>query len=162
MWLVNLAFSAAVLFYGANIPVRFAFTFRQGDGSALKLGVGLFHARYIFEPQITLSSFRQKADRKWGGAAARTAGKTFRYLLMRARSEGMRLSLRIGAGDAAHTALLWGVVTATCDALCVPARIEPDFAAQRLAVNGSGIVWLRLGHIICAAWMVAMDLIKER
>lgn len=162
MWAVYLAFALAVFFYAANVPIRFAFTLRAGDPRVLKLGVGVFNARYIIEPELTIPHPRLNADFKWGAGAARAAARTFRYLLKSARNEGMRCSLRIGGGDAARTALIWGAAVAVFDALCVPARIEPDFSAQRFQLSGGGIVWLRLGHIIRAACIAAIELIKGK
>ncbi len=162
MWPVYLAFAAAVFFYAANIPVRFAFTLSAGDTRALKLGVGVFGARYIIEPELSLPQLRVQADRRWGMEAVHAAAKAGRYLLKRALREGMRLRLHLGTGDAAHTALLWGAATAALSALCVPARIEPDFSARQLQVTGSGIIWLRLGHIIRAAILIALEMIKGK
>lgn len=158
MWAVYTSVALMVLIYAMNIPIRCAFTIRFDEERSLKLGIGIFGARYIIERQLAIPPLNWKPSAKWNSGKVRAGMSAGRYLFRRARAEGMRFSAQIGTGDAARTALICGAVMGLTDTLRVCAKVEPNFAARSLKLSGGGIIHLRLGHSIGAGLVLASEL----
>lgn len=96
-----------------------------------------------------------------GGSGApeqlRPALRTGVQRLMRdVRVERLGLSARLGAGDAAMSALLCGVVGILASGLCAAANVrpeldvQPDFEQVEFSMDAKGMFSARVGHIIGA------------
>lgn len=147
----------AALFYAANVPVRIAFTLRLGEQSHLRIGVGLFNARWITHKQIGL--FEKKPSKSQSRMPMIRAGLR---LIRRANLKDARISLQLGTGDAARTAMLCGAAGTILSSLRLPGRVTPDFNQSQLALSAGGMVYLRAGHIMLAAMHLAREQAKER
>lgn len=176
--IVYLIALAAVLFYTTQLPIRFAFTIKlgdgkPGDGNLLRAGVGLFQARYILEKQFTIDRARMlvsmgklRSETNWAayGPAIRAAEHFFKH----ARFEDTRLSIKLGTGNAAKTALLCGTLGSLVNALnaagkvCISGRVSPDFERPGLALSTGGMVQVRLGHIMSAVFVWTYNMVWER
>lgn len=170
---VYLTTAAAALFYALNLPIRFAFTLNIGDENLLRVGVGLFQARYIIEKRFELSGEKaratyQKVNQNRSGSVMRAGLGSARHFIRHARFPDARMSIRLGVGDAALTALICGTFQILLQALNMsgvirlPARVTPDFSHQRLTLSAGGMVHVRLGHIIGAALVFVRELVSGR
>lgn len=170
---VYLTAAAAALFYALNLPIRFAFSLNIGELNLFKLGIGLFGARYIYEKPFPITSERahqvyQKYDHQASAPALKAALRAGAHFLRHARFSGARLSLRLGTGNSAHTALICGSCWAVVHALnatgkvTLPAKISPDFEHRGINLSAGGMVYVCLGHIMYAALVGACDLVSGR
>ena len=79
-----------------------------------------------------------------------------RRLMRDVRVERLGLSARLGAGDAAMSALLCGVVGILASGLCAVANVrpeldvQPDFERVEFSMDVRGMFSARIGHIIGA------------
>ena len=79
-----------------------------------------------------------------------------RRLMRDVRVERLGLSARLGAGDAAMSALLCGVVGILASGLCAVANVrpeldvQPDFELVEFSMDVRGMFSARIGHIIGA------------
>ena len=167
--LVYLAFSAFLMFYLSQLPLRAAFTLMLGEQNVLRFGVGLFSARLIFEKRIPISLQHAREYGQMPTLPTLRAGAAAALSFIRkAQFEGARFSLTIGTGDAAQSALLAGTVNAlvrgfnASGATRLSASIQPDFESPRLALSMSGIVSVRAGYIIDAGFFFSRQLITGR
>ncbi len=171
--LVYLSTLAAALFYAAQVPIRFAFTLKLGPVNQLSVGVGLFWARLIYKKEVPITgSLLKSGYEKYGGHEETEILKASLHaahrFLQRSRVEDGRLSIAIGTGDAARTALLCGAIEGAASALNgwsgvrLPVRVAPDFSGQQLMVSAGGMAHVRVGHIIDAALAFARHLMTGR
>ena len=147
--------AAVLLFYAAAIPVHIAFRLQTDADVPFRFGISLF------VPRRPLKSVRQNKKRfrfpiKLHPADAFFAAKT---ALRQLKIDRITLSGEFGSGDAAATALICGSISAIGCMICKRAalRLTPDFSADRLRVDLTGMISLRAGHIMTAALLGAFQ-----
>lgn len=148
-------------FYMLQIPLKAAFCARAGERVGAALGVRPFAGRAALQAaRKRLENGRpkkkpgQKRKKKPSPALLWAIG---RRLLPHAHLEEVRAQGEIGLSDAAATALAVGCLQALLRGVGAAAnarviwRVQPQFQAQCLRGEISGIVSMRVGHIIFAA-----------
>lgn len=163
---VRFAAIAAFLFYFNAIPVKFALTLSISSGVRFGAGASVFEGRFALRGALRRArreKVRKSPKRKKPSVAQlRALLKAARYLVKHMRIERLRAEGRVCAGDAAQTALLCGCAHALEGALsplalpgAVRFSLAPDFSGSASDVTLSGMVSLRLGHIMLAALIAA-------
>ena len=85
------------------------------------------------------------------------------HLLRNVRTERVGISMRLGTGDAALSALLCGLAGMVAGGLCAVAGvrpdvdIQPDHAHTTFILSARGMFSMRAGHIIGAGIMAAIE-----
>ncbi len=148
-------FAAALL---ALTPLKVAFCARAGERPGAALGVFPFAGGVALRLSRARAGKRKRPRRKPGKRPdASLLIAVGRRLLARIRVEEVRAQGEMGLADAAATALAAGSLRAFVYAVGaatgarVVFRVRPDFRAPRLRGELTGIVSLRVGHIILAA-----------
>lgn len=146
--------AAVALFYAGAIPLQIALCLRFNAGVSFGAGFALF------VPQTALRHARRHLD--WTPAPEGVDRSPFeklrllrflwKYLRGHLHWEGLLLYGALGTGDAASTALLCGSLQALGRALGPKVRVDlkPDFSAGVLRGELSGMISVRVGHIILA------------
>ncbi len=164
--IVTAAAIACFGFYLANIPLKCALVFSTRPQAALSGGASIFEGRF---------ALRRALRKKTGGgkfslpspALLRPALHAGRYLFKHTHLERISLQGVVSTADAASTALLAGLGSMLHNA-CLPLggavqlRLQPDFSAQGSDLELTGMISVRLGHIILAALIFALEYGKER
>ena len=146
--LVYVVALAELLAYAAAAPVCLTFRLRGPKDARLAAAVGLFTPR---RPR--------PAHRRGSGPD----GAGLLRALMHLRLTRVRLRGELCLGDAAATALLWGVVSALGGALGRRARrldlrLKPDFAGREIRVALDGMIVAPAGQIM---WAVFREKIRR-
>lgn len=124
-------------------------------GLCIYQGVFMLHFKHVVRPQIIKV---KKAGFKKIYAAAIQKSKKKRdlgYLFKSKDIRKMDAVLWLGAGDAAHTALICGALNSTARCLIqayalsmAKVEIRPDYSVQRICLQIHGIVCLSLADIM--------------
>lgn len=143
--------AAVSLFYLGAIPVCFAFHWRSSTG--LGYGISVFEGR--FARKQALRPRPMKPSKPKPKPRISDVLPALKYLLK--HLEFFRLGGTLGTGDAAATALLCGSVQSVGYALegvsnrHIHIALIPDFYADCIQADLSGMISLRAGHIMLAA-----------
>jgi len=160
--MLTMVAAAVTLFYLSAIPVHVSFFLRVGVDTRFGLGIS------IFEPRL---AFRRSLKQNAGLKPPKLTEKlhpadilsSIRTMLKHLRIERICLDGIFGSGDAAVTALVCGGISSIHCALhgmqkgIVHLNLQPDFSADRLRVDLSGMISLRAGHIMIAALLGAIQ-----
>lgn len=164
---VYFAASALAAFYLCMLPVKLVLILRIGPASEpapasaaprpiLLLGASAFEPRLARRRARPLARHSQSRPSLPSPPVLRAALRAGLCLLRRLRLEQLRVHGTLATGNAAATALLCGLAEAV-QAACTPLnglvdlRIQPDFSRSSSDLEASGMIGLRVGHIICAA-----------
>ena len=164
--------AAVALFYLGAVPLRLAFCLRLGANGGFGVGVAAFEGRF---------AQRRAALLRGGGGkkpaflrdldpleALKSLLRAVRFLLKHLRVDAVELDGALGADDAALTALICGGLAALGHALrCATGReirlnLRPDFSGGALHGELSGMISVRVGHIIFAALLGAFEYASGR
>lgn len=153
--------AAAALFYFSAIPIHIAFLLRLGADNRLSLGVSLFESRFALRrASENKTGFRPpKAPENLNLADSfRAAMSALKHL----KPELLRLDGAIGTSDAALTALLCGSIASlgcalSCSFNHIRIDIRPDFSADHPRADLTGMISVRIGHIMIAALVGAIQ-----
>ena len=147
--------AAVLLFYAAAIPVHITFRLQTDADVPFRFGISLFEPCRSFKPVQR----REKRFRLPGKLHPADAFLSVKTALKRLRIERIILNGSFGSGDAAATALICGSISAIGCMICKYAalRLTPDFSADRLRVDLTGMISLRAGHIMTAALFGAIQ-----
>lgn len=164
--------AAVALFYFSAIPVKLAFCLRFGKGSGFGVGAAPFEARFAQRIAFRRRSagklptrFLKNADPM---ALLRGGLRALNFARKHLRLDSLELNGVLGAHDAALTALICGALSALgCTLGCCTSRpvriaVQPDFAADRLSGELSGMISIRVGHIMLAALLGAFEYASGR
>lgn len=165
--------AGVALFYLGAVPLKLAFWLRIGsEGSGFRFAVAPFEARFARRIVVKRRDGRRKPSRLLRRlnplAAAKAAFRAAKFLVRRVRVDEIELDGRFGAEDAALTALLCGGVSALGNGLrCATGRpirlsLSPDFSGGSLHGELTGMISVRLGHIIAAALLGAYQYVTGR
>lgn len=166
--------TAALVFalYLLAVPVKLALCFRSYPKPDFAAGFALFEERFA----------RRGAQERLLGEKKRVPWKKLRldsqkihalpalkYLLRHATIEHISLTGSIGMENAAATALICGASTAAAAAVAplswgnkIELALSADFSGKPSRICFSGMISIRIGHIICAALIAAIQLVSER
>lgn len=157
--------AAVTLFYISAIPLHIAFRLRVGPDSFFGIGISAFEPRFALRKSLKKQPFNinlpplfKKPDFP---DALSSAFRFFKYALTHIKIERIRLDGVFGCDDAALTALVCGGVTAVGNALrCSTGReirfsLHPDFSGGAFRTELTGMISMRLGHIMLAALLGA-------
>ena len=159
-----LTVTAVALFYLSAIPIQIAFFLRY-DG-ALRFGAGFsaFEPRRARRRARTAPPKKQSAAKKWKHPIAllRAALKALFRLSRHLKLLSLTIDGTVGLSDAAATALICGAANSLDAALFAVTRrarvsLRPDFAAASAHAELSGMISLRVGHIMLAALLGAWE-----
>lgn len=144
--------AAVALFYLGAVPLQIAVRWQSGVG--FRIGIAPFEARFALRSaqKMQLSKPKKLPENIDLSAVLRTV----KSILRRIRFEGLRLTGDFGCDDAAVTALVCGGINAlgyalTAQTAKVHICLHPDFNAAAFRVDVSGMISIRIGHIILAA-----------
>ena len=151
MMLVYVVALAELLAYASAVPGCLTFRLRGPSDARFAAAVGLFAPR---RPKAGRSDHRR-------GGGPDKAGLL--RALMRLRFSRVRLRGELCLGDAAATALLWGVASGLGGALGGRARrldlrLRPDFAGRDIRVALDGMIVAPAGQIM---WAVFREKIRR-
>lgn len=160
--------AGTALFYLSAVPLKLAFTVRAGEKHGFGAGVSVFEGRFArAAAERNLGRSRKRPRRKLSPnrTILKSVLKSGRHILRHARLDAFSARGSISLGDAALTALACGALGSLLTAISVPAQtriecaLQPDFSSPQIALAGevSGIVSLRIGHIMLAALIGAID-----
>ncbi len=165
--MVALAAAAVTLFYLAAIPVHIAVHLHIGSDFRFGFGISIFEPRFAMDRAL-----RPKASPK-PPKLPKTLDKTdalraARSALRHLKIDRLSLDGVFGADDAAVTALVCGGVSSlSCAMQCAVGRgvrmnLRPDFSANRLRIELTGMISVRAGHIMTAALLGAFQYASRR
>ena len=146
---------ALTLFYIAAIPVHIVFRLQTDSEKPFRIGITLFDPRFAFShPRRKRRNFRR--PNAFHPFDALTAAKT---VLRHMKFDQIRLDGEFGSGDAALTALICGSIFAIGSMLSgrTSLRLNPDFSADHLRIDLTGMISMRFGHIMTAALLSAFQ-----
>lgn len=169
---LSLTTAAVALFYLSAIPVRIVFCLRLGPDAGFGLGVAVFEERFARKIALErrdgggkVPSLLRKADL---ASAAKSLLRAADFAVRHLRLDELSLDGTFGSHDASLTALVCGGLNALGCTLRastrrnVRASLRPDFAADRLYGELSGIISIRVGHIMLAALLGAFEYASGR
>ena len=143
------------LLYIAVIPVHIVFRLQTDAEKIFRIGIS------IFRPNLALKPARHKnknfkPPKVLHPPDALSAAKT---ALRRIKIEQICLDGEFGSGDAASTALICGGISAISCMFSkrTALRLTPDFSADRLRIDLTGMISMRFGHIMTAALLGAFQ-----
>lgn len=146
--------AAVALFYLGAVPVQIALRYRSGIG--LGVGIAPFEGRFALRRALKhhLSRPKKMPENIDLSAVLRAA----RYLLRHMTLEGVLFTGEFGCDDAAVTALVCGGANSLGCALRTRSKkvlinLRPDFNTPELRADVSGMISIRIGHIMLAALM---------
>ena len=143
--------AAVSLFYLGAIPICFAFHWHSGTGFGY--GISVFEGRFARKQSLRPRPKKQAKPKP--RPKIKDVLPALKYLLK--HLEFFHLDGTLGVGDAAATALLCGGVQSVGYVLegvsnrRVHIALTPDFSADRIQADLSGMISLRAGHIMLAA-----------
>lgn len=159
--------AAVALFYLSAIPIHVAVYLRLGANAGFGLGVSPFEARFALQRALHQQSGGGKFPHFWKKIswkdALSGALRALRYASSHVRIERIRLNGTFASDDAALTALVCGGATALGGALgCALGRevrfnLQPDFSGGPMRVDLTGMISMRVGHIMLAALLGALQ-----
>jgi len=160
--MLTMVTAAVALFYLSAIPIHVAFRLQLGGGSRFTLGISIFEPRFALRRAAgTRADFvPPKPPENLRITDALSAAKA---ALKHLKLESARIDGRLGTDDAALTAMICGSVSSIgCALRCAAGRkirigLTPDFSADRLRAELSGMICVRAGHIMIAALMGALQ-----
>ena len=144
--------------YVSQIPVIVALAARTG---AYGIGVGAFSwAGAVRRAEARAASGKKRPPPR---LARKERLKLFGYVWKRGTFEYLRVSGVVSLSDAAATCLFAGGLRAVCASLGPrgEARVTPSFSGGKTDLELSGIMSVRLGHIMLAACMLAAMLVRK-
>lgn len=165
MMAVYLSAIAVFALYLAAVPLKFAFVFHTKPQLLLRSGSSIFEGRFAL--RRALRKKQQKKRRLPGPDLLPPILAAAKYLLRHCRIDFLRASGVIAGPDAARTALLFGIFESIRHA-CAPLGgrvqilVSPDFSGAPSDLAFEGMIGLRAGHIICAAFLFALKYIEKR
>lgn len=152
--------------YLLNVPVRAAITVKAGRPVYFKIGVSLFGAPPIMERTYSLSLDQLMQS---GGAFRKTAALPKIYALLKyahghLTAFHLKVKLSFGTGDAAQTAMLYGLISALSQLARRGVRItaQPDFKHAHLYLFAGGMAEIKFGHIMGALIIFALSKTNRR
>ena len=145
------------LFYLGAVPIRIAVRYRSG--TSLGVGVAPFEERFALRhalKPLKLPAAKPKAS------DFPSILRCIRCLVKHIRLESVSLSGSFGCDDAALTALVCGGVNSIgcifrTRSKSVFISLRPDFNASSLRADVSGMISVRVGHIILAALLALLE-----
>ena len=150
------------LFYLGAVPVQIAVRYKSGRGFGV--GIAPFEGRFALRRALKPMKMPEKTPEDFDLSAIIRGG---RYLLRHIRMESIRLTGSFGSDDAALTALVCGGVNSlgyACRARSgkILINLRPDFNASALCADVSGMISVRIGHIIFAALLSIIEYASGR
>ena len=158
---------AVALFYLGAVPVKLAFRLQAGDGFTFRFGISVFESRFALRRTLSppktppkIPGFLQKLNWK---NALKSARRTLRFLIHHTKLEEFSLDGFFGTGDAAVTALVCGGISAIGHTLRgifgrkISVGLTPDFSGGSLRAELHGMISVRVGHIMLAALLGALE-----
>lgn len=159
--------AAVALFYFGAIPIHIAVCLQLGANAGFGFGVSPFEPRFALQRARHQQSAGGKLPPFWKKISLRDALpgalRALRYAAAHVRIERVRLDGTFASDDAALTALVCGGATALGSALrCALSRevrfsLRPDFSGGPLRAELSGMISMRVGHIMLAALLGALQ-----
>jgi len=160
--------AGTALFYLSAVPVHLAFALRAGENGGFGAGVSVFEGRFALSAaERNMGKQKKRPQQKLpvNRTVLKSVLKSARHILRHARLEAFSARGTISLGDAALTALACGAAGTLAEAFAPVSRarvdcaLQPDFSSPGVALAGeiSGIVSLRIGHIMLAALIGAID-----
>ena len=164
--------AAVALFYLSAIPMKLAFCLQFGKGGGFGIGVAPFEARFARRIALRRRSTGKHSERLFKSAdplsLLRSGLRALNFARKHLRLDGLELYGVLGAHDAALTALICGGLNALgCTLRCAanrPVRValQPYFSSDRLSGELSGMISIRVGHIMLAALLGAFEYASGR
>lgn len=164
--------TAVALFYVGAIPVKLAFHLHLGEEFRFGIGVSIFEERFARNLALRRESMPKKLPaflKKLNlSTALRSALRAARHMLAHTRLDFFQLHGSLGTHDAALTALVCGVLMSMgCALRCASGRsirlnLRPDFSSDRLRADLTGMISVRIGHIMLAALLGAFEYLTGR
>lgn len=147
--------AALMLFYLCAVPVHIAFRIRLGADNRFALSVSLFEPRFALR-KVRQETSRFKPPKLSGSAKPSDILGIIRAAVRHARPDNLSVHGIFGSNDAASTALVCGCAAALDCALQgsikkIHIDLQPDFSADRLRAELTGMISIRAGHIMIAA-----------
>ena len=160
--MLTMVTAAVTLFYLSAIPVHVAFYMCIDTDYQFGLGVSIFEPRFAIRRSLKQNTGLKppKLPEKLHPADILSSIRT---VLKHIRIERIRMDGIFGSSDAAATALICGGISAINCSLSgmskgiVHLNLQPDFSADRLRIDLSGMISLRAGHIMIAALLGAIQ-----
>lgn len=161
-----LTVAAVALFYLGAIPVQFAFCLHLDH--TLQFGTGVA----IFEPRFARRRAMQAPPKERPRPSAslenrdvslliRAGFRALKHLLHHLPSRGLMLDGTLGTSDAAVTAMVCGGVNSLGCALraanVARLNLRPDFSADHVRAEVTGMISAPAGHIMLAALLGAYE-----
>lgn len=169
---LSLTTAAVALFYLSAIPVKLVLCLRFGPNAGFGLGMAVFEARFARKIALhrqdnggKMPSLLRKPDL---ASAVKSLLRAADFAMKHLRLDELSLDGAFGSHDAALTALVCSGLNALGCALGASARrtvrisLRPDFAADRLSGELSGMISIRVGHIMLAALLGAFEYASGR
>ena len=161
--LIYIVAAVEALAYLSAVPVCAAFSLSTEGGLRFGVGLGAFERRFALRRARRASVSADKKPRRRG----RGDPKRLWQMVSRLRGADIRLSGRLGLGDAAATAVACGALGALGTALGARAgrvRIDvaPRFDSCELSAELRGMIRARSGQIISAMASGQIDAISRR
>ena len=168
---VGIAAALIFILYLSAVPVKLALKIRTSPAPAFGAGIAVFERRFALR-QAEKRISGEKKHLPWKKFAVDAQKlrmlRALKYILPRIKIEKLVLTGSISSGDAAGTALICGSVNSIGAALeaiwpeGTQIFLQSDFSGKGSALQFSGMVSLRAGHIILAALIGAVEVIKGR
>ncbi len=161
-----LTVTAVALFYLSAIPLRIAFSLRCGGALHFGAGLSAFEPGRARRRARNAPSKKRDAAKKWKPkrpiALLRAALKALFRLSRHLKLLSLSVDGTVALSDAAATALICGAANSLDAALFAVAKrarvsLRPDFAAASAHAELSGMISLRVGHIMLAALLGAWE-----
>lgn len=162
---LSMVTAAVTLFYLSAIPLHVALRLRLGPDSSFGFGISAFEPRFALRhamkqqnANVRIPPLLKKLD--WR-AALKAASRSAKYASRHLRIDRIELRGIFGSDDAALTALICGGAMAAGNALrCATGReicfrLQPDFSGGPLRAELTGMISVRVGHIMLAALLGA-------
>ncbi len=157
--------AAVTLFYLGAVPIHIAVRLNLGQNSGLRIGFSVFEPRFALRHAARLPSgaFHPPARIQNMDPALllKSAVKAIKYALEHIHVDRIDLHGVFGSDDAALTALVCGCASAISCALRsstgrnVRIRLNPDFSGGPVRAELTGMISVRVGHIMLAALLGA-------
>ena len=157
--------AAVSLFYFSAVPIHIAVRLHIDQSSFFGVGISVFEPRFAIRQSARKrqpSAKTPSALSVFSKAVSLRSGLSFlKTILRHVRIESVHLDGSFGSGDAALTALICGGASALGCAFCAGRKahlsIRPDFTADMLRAELSGMICVRAGHIMLAALLGAFQ-----
>jgi len=154
--------AAVFAFYLAAVPMKIAFVFTTKPQIQLRSGSSAFEGRFALRRALKKKKKKRSLPDTSLFSPALQSGK---YLSSHTRFDYLRVSGVISEPDAAHTALLFGFfesLRCASPGSRVQVCVTADFSGSGSDLTLHGMISLRAGHIIFAAFRFALKFIEKR